>query len=101
MDDIVADEFLRRLPIALCHGCGERLLVHFTSSQANVFAMMRIAKNVGEKHLVSVKSFFWILRNRRRNETRHVPIRQSLPRLLCALFDLADTLCDIARCAAG
>src|SRR5262249_16609872 len=98
---VVADKFFGSFPIALCHGCGERLLVHFASSQANIFGMMRVAKNVCEKHLVSVKSIFWILRNRGRNETRHVPIRQRLPRLLCALFYPGDTLCEKTRCTTG
>ncbi len=75
MDDIITDEFLGSVPIALCHGRGERLLVYFTPSQANIFGMMRIAKDVCEKHFVGFEGFLWISGNRGRNETRHVPIR--------------------------
>ena len=75
MDDIITDEFLGRFPIALCHGRRQSLLVHFATTQADILGMMRIAKDVCEKHLVGFESFPWIFGNRGGNETRHVSIR--------------------------
>src|SRR4029453_11934806 len=75
MDDIVTDELLGRFPIALSHRCGQRFLVYFATTQADILGMMRIAEDICQKHLVGFDSFPRILGNRRGDEARHVSIR--------------------------
>src|ERR671923_2450021 len=101
MDDLVADEFLGTIPVAFGDCRSQPFLIDFAAAETDIFAVMRIAKNVGQKQFVRFDRFFGAIRYRRGYESCDISIFEGLSDLAGALGDLADTLGNVTRRAAA
>ena len=58
---LIADIFLRPIPIPFAHRCRQSLLVDFAAAEPNVLGVVSVAKDIREKKLVGVDSLTRIL----------------------------------------
>ena len=100
-DDFVADKLLRCLPVALDHRSREPFLVYLAAAQVNIFGVVHVAKDIGEKHFVGFDRFVLVVGNRSVDEAGDIHGIGGLTGFRGAGGNVGGAFFDITRRAAG
>src|SRR5689334_25318515 len=93
---VVADEFFCCIPVALRNRHRKSLLIHSRAAEPDILGMMRVPKNVSEKHFTRIEGGGWIARDCSGDESRDFG-RRRFARASCTFTNFRRALPDVTR----